>query len=294
MFKGSMVALVTPMLPNGSIDKKSFHELIEWHIASKTDGLIITGTTGESPTITMNEQYELIHEAVQVASKRIPIIAGTGSNSTMHTLELTELAKRAHADAVLIVTPYYNKPPQEGLYEHYKLIADIAKLPIILYNVPARTACDLLPETVERLSKIPSIIGIKEATGKAERAIEILKRCAKDFRVFCGDDSANFDLMSNGASGVISVTANVEPVKMHQFCEAALSSNKTLTEKLHQALLPLHKALFLEANPIPVKWALHEMGKIQNGIRLPLLPLNEKYRGELKKVLQQVINEKIL
>ncbi len=286
MFKGSMVALVTPMHANGSVDKKSFHDLIEWHIASKTAALIIAGTTGESATLTTKEQLGLIQDAVHISGKRIPIIAGTGSNCTQHAIELTELAEKNGADAALIVTPYYNKPPQNGLFEHYKAIAEKTTLPIILYNVPGRTACDMLTETVVRLTKIPSIIGIKEATGKVERTIEILANAPKGFLVYSGDDAVNFDLMKNGATGVISVTGNIVPRKMHDFCEAALSKDWTLAEKIHHALLPLHKGLFVEANPIPVKWALYEMGKIEEGIRLPLVTLNRTFHAELRQILQ--------
>lgn len=286
MFKGSMVALVTPMHADGSIDKNSFRDLIEWHISEKTAALIIAGTTGESATLTTTEQADLIEDAVKISAKRIPIIAGTGSNSTHHAIELTKLAESKGADGALIVTPYYNKPPQNGLFEHYETIAEKTSLPIILYNVPGRTACDLLPETVARLAKIPSIIGIKEATGKVDRTIEILANVPKDFYVYSGDDASNFDLMKNGAHGVISVTANIVPRKMHQFCEAVLSKDLTLAEKIHHSLLPLHKGLFVEANPIPVKWALHEMGKIGGGIRLPLVSLNEKFHAELRQILQ--------
>lgn len=294
MFKGSMVALVTPMHSDGSIDQKSFQDLIEWHIAAKTNALIIAGTTGESATLSAEEQHELIRDAVKISAKRIPIIAGTGSYATKHAILLTEFAKKAGADAALIVTPYYNKPPQNGLFEHYKTIAEKVSLPIILYNVPGRTSCDLLPETVARLAKISSIIGIKEATGKPERVTEILNLTHKDFAIYSGDDAVNLDLMKNNACGVISVTANVVPRKMHEFCDAALAKNWSLAEKLHQELFPLHKALFLESNPIPVKWALYQMGKIPNGIRLPLLPLDAKFHAQLQQVMREqgLLNEK--
>ncbi len=296
MFNGSMVALVTPMQPDGSIDKKALHDLVEWHIASKTDALVVTGTTGEGSTLTAAEQFDLISNVVAQSDNRIPIIAGTGSNSTQHTIELTENARQARANAALIVTPYYNKPTQTGLYEHYKTIAEKVTLPIILYNVPSRTACDMLPETVESLAKINTIVGIKEATGKVDRAIEIIQRCGKEFIVYSGDDLTAYELMLNGAKGVISVTANVAPQKMAEFCQAALSGNKTLANKLNSELMPLHKALFLETNPIPTKWALYEMGLIPSGIRLPLLPLDAKYRDELKTVLHEMgmLHEKTL
>ncbi len=296
MFNGSMVALVTPMQPDGSIDKKALQDLVEWHIASKTDALVVTGTTGEGSTLTTAEHFDLISSVVSQAQNRIPIIAGTGSNSTQHTIELTENARKARANAALIVTPYYNKPTQAGLYEHYKTIAEKVTLPIILYNVPSRTACDMLPETIESLAKINTIVGIKEATGKVDRTIEIIQRCGKEFIVYSGDDFTAYELMLNGAKGVISVTANVAPQKMVELCQAALSGNKPLANKLNSELMPLHKALFLETNPIPTKWALYEMGLIPSGIRLPLTPLDAKYRDELKTVLHEMgmLREKTL
>jgi len=287
MFHGSMVALVTPMNPDGSIDKKSLHDLVEWHIASKTKGLIIAGTTGEGSTLTTEEQFDIIAAVVKQVAKRIPVIAGTGSNSTQHTIELTQNAKKAGADGALIVTPYYNKPTQQGLFEHYQTIAKAVTIPIILYNVPSRTACDLLPETIERLLVNPNIVGIKEATGKIERAKEILERCGKDFVILSGDDATALDLMLQGAHGVISVTANISPQKMHDLCEAALTSNKKVAEKINAELLPLHKKLFLESNPIPTKWVLHQMGLIPAGIRLPLTPLGEKFHAELREAMKQ-------
>jgi 4-hydroxy-tetrahydrodipicolinate synthase len=288
MFNGSMVALVTPMQPDGSIDKKALHDLVEWHIAAKTDALVITGTTGEGSTLSTAEQFDLISCVVSQTENRIPIIAGTGSNSTQHTIELTENARKARANAALIVTPYYNKPTQAGLYEHYKTVAEKVTLPILLYNVPSRTGCDILPETVESLAKINTIVGIKEATGKVDRTIEIIQRCGKEFIVYSGDDLTAYELMLNGAKGVISVTANIAPEKMVEFCQAALSGNKTLANKLNTELTPLHQAMFLETNPIPAKWALYEMGLIPSGIRLPLLPLDSKYRDEIKTVLHEM------
>jgi 4-hydroxy-tetrahydrodipicolinate synthase len=286
MFKGSMVALVTPMHKDGSIDKKALHDLVEWHILSHTDAIIAAGTTGECATLEPDEQFELVSLVVKQVAKRIPVIAGTGTNSTQATLTLSENAKRAGADACLIVTPYYNKPTQNGLFHHYKCIADKVAIPIILYNVPGRTACDMLPETVERLSKVAHIVGIKEATGKVERTQDILKRCDKHFEVYSGDDATALDLMLHGARGVISVTANVAPMKMHEMCEAALSGNRSLAEKINSELMLLHQRLFLESNPIPTKWALHTMGKIQSGIRMPLLPLDSRYHQEVKEAMQ--------
>lgn len=286
MFKGSMVAIITPMNEDGSIDKAALHDLVEWHIQSKTSAIIAAGTTGESATLDTDEHYEVVSLIVKQVAKRIPVIAGTGTNSTRSTIKLTENAKRAGADAALIVTPYYNKPTQNGLVQHYKTVAENVDLPIILYNVPGRTACDLLPETAERLAKIPGIIGIKEATGKLERGTEIRKRCGKDFGIYSGDDATAMDLMLDGADGVISVTANVAPQQMAQMCDAALAGNRALAEKINAELVLLHQRLFLEANPIPTKWALYNMGKIKNGIRLPLLPLDNKYHQEVKEALQ--------
>jgi 4-hydroxy-tetrahydrodipicolinate synthase len=296
MFTGSMVALVTPMQKDGSIDKQSLHDLIEWHITSGTAAVVVAGSTGESSTLTSDEKYDIIASVVEQVAKRIPVIAGTGTASTQQTIELTRDAKKAGADAALIVTPYVIRPSQNGLYEHYKAIAEAVTLPIILYNVPTRTASDLLPETIQKLSKIQTIIGVKEATGKLDRAIQIAQLCGKEFPIYSGDDPTALDLILNGAKGVISVTANVAPRKMHEFCEAALGSNKTLAEKLNAELMPLHKKLFLETNPVPAKWALHEMGLIPPGIRLPLLPLDSQYHAELRAALFEtgVLHEKTI
>lgn len=287
MFQGSMVALVTPMQPDGSIDKKTLHDLVEWHIDAKTTAIVVIGTTGEAPTLSPEEQQEIITRVVKQVAGRVPVIAGTGTNCTRTTIERTQDADEAGADALLVVTPYYNKPTQNGLYEHFKLVAESTKKPVILYNVPGRTHCDLLPETVERLSKILNIVGIKEASGKIERCIEILQRCENDFEIYSGDDATALNLMFEGGHGVISVTANVAPRKMQRLCEAALSGNKALAEKINAELMPLHTNLFLEANPIPTKWALHEMGLIPAGIRLPLMPLDAKYHAELRTALHQ-------
>jgi 4-hydroxy-tetrahydrodipicolinate synthase len=285
MIKGSVVALVTPMHEDGSVDQKSLASLIEWHIQSKTDGLVVVGTTGEAATLKEEEQTQIIAATVKLVAGRIPVIAGTGTNSTEHTIALTKNAKAAGADAVLIVTPYYNKPTQHGLYEHYKKIAETVSIPTILYNVPSRTACDLLPDTIEKIAKLPNIIGIKEATGKLERAIEILKRCGNKFLVFSGDDATGLELLLHGAHGVISVTANIAPDKMHALCEAALKGDKQQAEKINQELMGLHTKLFLESNPIPTKWALHQMGRIPPGIRLPLSYFDSKFHSDLKKAM---------
>jgi 4-hydroxy-tetrahydrodipicolinate synthase len=288
MFTGSMVALVTPMHKDGSIDKRSLHNLIEWHIASGTAALVVNGTTGEAATLTSDEKYAIVTSVVEQVAKRIPVIAGTGTYATQHTIELTHHAKKAGADAALIITPYCTRPSQNGLYEHYRTIAEkVAPFPIILYNVPTRTACDLLPDTVARLAKIYNIIGIKEATGRLERATEILQLCSKNFVVYSGDDATALALLLNGAKGIISVTANVAPGRMHDFCQAALTGNRPLAEKLNAELMPLHTNLFLETNPIPTKWALHEMGLIPAGIRLPLLPLDSQYHVALKRALEE-------
>jgi 4-hydroxy-tetrahydrodipicolinate synthase len=285
-FKGSMVALITPMLDDGTIDKQALHDLVEWHIKAKTDGIIVAGTTGESATLSHDEKIELFALVVKQVAKRVPVIAGTGTNATATSIKLTADAKRTGVDACLIVTPYYNRPTQQGLYVHYKSIADSVDIPIILYNVPPRTGCDLLPETIERLSEVKNIIGVKEATGNIERAKDILARCGKQFEIYSGNDDNSLDLMLAGCHGVISVTANVAPEKMAAMCNAALTGNRELAEKINAELMLLHKHLFLEANPIPTKWALHQMGKIKLGIRLPLLPLDSKYHQQVKEAMQ--------
>lgn len=286
MLKGSIVALVTPMHEDGSIDRQALAELIEWHIAAKTNGIVAAGTTGESATLDHQEHYELVSFIVQQVNGRVPVIAGTGTNSTRSTIALTEQAKRAGADACLIVTPYYNKPTQKGLYQHYKTVAENTDLPIILYNVPNRTACDILPETVMKLSGIRNIVAIKEATGKLERAQAIMENTAPDFIILSGDDPTALAMMEAGADGVISVTANVAPAKMQAMCDAALNQDLARARALNQELSLLHQRLFIESNPIPTKWALHKMGKIKAGIRLPLLPLDNQYHEAVKEAMQ--------
>lgn len=286
MLQGSMVALVTPMHMDGSIDTKALHNLIEWHIASGTHAIVVAGTTGESATLDANEQFDLISMVVKQVAKRIPVIAGSGSNATRTAITLTQNAKRAGADACLIVTPYYNRPTQEGLFQHYKTIAEQVDVPIILYNVPGRTGCDLLPATIERLAQMKGIIGVKEATGNLERVKDIYQRCGKDFLIYSGDDASAMESMFLGAKGVISVTANISPDKMAQMCEAALAGKRDLAVKLNAELSLLHEKLFIEANPTPSKWALHAMGKIEAGIRLPLLDLDAKYHQEVKEAMQ--------
>jgi 4-hydroxy-tetrahydrodipicolinate synthase len=287
MFHGSMVALVTPMHEDGSLDYDALDRLVEFHIANHTDAIVAVGTTGESATLNEKEHCETIARVVKTASKRIPVIAGTGSNSTSEAINLTRCAMEAGADACLLVTPYYNKPTQEGLYLHYKHIAEAVPVPQILYNVPGRTACDMLPDTVARLAEIPNIVGIKEATGNLERARQIIDCCGNKLDVYSGDDATALELMLIGGKGDISVTANVAPKAMHEMCAAALRGDRVEAEKINQSLLALHKNLFLEANPIPVKWALQEMGLIGAGIRLPMTSLSEKYHNQVRQALKQ-------
>lgn len=287
MIRGSIVALVTPMREDGSVDWGRLRNLVNWHVEQGTHGIVAVGTTGESATLGFEEHDSVIREVVAVADGRIPVIAGTGANSTEEAIRLTRDAKRDGADACLLVSPYYNKPPQEGLYQHHLAIARAVDIPQILYNVPGRTACDLLPETVERLSKVPNIVGIKEATGNLERAREIRERCPADFMMYSGDDATAMEFILAGGHGDISVTANVAPAKMAAMCEAALAGDIELARQLNAELDPLHRDLFIEANPIPVKWALYEMGMIDIGIRLPLVPLSEVARPRLQASMRQ-------
>jgi 4-hydroxy-tetrahydrodipicolinate synthase len=315
MFHGSIVALVTPMGTDGSVDYKVVSELIEWHIASGTDGIVVLGTTGESPTITHAERQQLIAHTVKCAAGRIPVIAGTGSNSTLVTIQYTQEAMSLGVDACLIVTPYYNKPTQEGLYLHYKAIAEAVAVPIILYNVPSRTSCDLLPETVARLSHIANIVGLKEASSDPQRPQQLMQlltvkpgvgedsQSSKSgpstntgqqvalstvIDIFSGDDINALAYMKAGAKGVISVTANVAPGLVHKLCVAALSADFAKAEALNNQLHPLNTTLFVETNPIPTKWALTEMGKIPNGIRLPLTQLTQAKHNVVRAALTEV------
>jgi len=285
--KGSIVALVTPMLDDCSIDWNSLDDLLEWHIEQGTNAIVPVGTTGESATVDVDEHCQIVKRAVDVVAGRVPVIAGTGGNATMEALELTKAAKQAGADACLLVTPYYNKPTQEGLYQHYKLIAESVNIPQILYNVPSRTACDMLPETVARLSGIENIIGIKEATGDIGRAREILELCGENIVIYSGDDATANELILNGAAGSISVTANIAPGLNAEACRLALAGNTGQARAVDSRIAVLHKNLFVESNPIPVKWALKEMGKIGDGIRLPLTQLSEKYHGLVREALEQ-------
>ncbi len=279
------MALVTPMKRDGEIDWVRFGDLIEWQIDQGTGAIIPVGTTGESATVSMREHFSLVKSAVEAAAGRVPVIAGTGANSTSEAIELTKAAKDSRADACLLVTPYYNKPTQSGLFQHFSAIARSVDLPQILYNVPSRTGCDLLPETIARLNESDLVIGIKEATGDLERAKAIMG--TSDIRVYSGDDETSCDLMLMGGSGTISVTANVAPMKMAKMSEAALSGDFELAKDLDSELSGLHRALFLESNPIPVKWVLHEMGKIDTGIRLPMTELAPEYHGLLRESLSQ-------
>lgn len=287
MFRGSLVALITPMKENGAIDDDALRRLVDWHVEQGTDGIISMGTTGESATLDEEEHCRVIAYTVECAERRIPIIAGTGANSTTEAIRLTECAAESGADACLLVTPYYNKPTQEGLYQHFVAIAQAVDIPQILYNVPGRTACDLLPETVARLSTVPNIIGIKEATADLSRVRRIRRSSQAGFNIYNGDDATALELMLLGGHGVISVTANVAPALMHQMCEAALSGNRDLAEQLDDKLAALHANLFVEANPIPVKWAMAEMGMCERGIRLPLTWLSDSAHACVRDAMRQ-------
>src|SRR5690554_1331883 len=287
MISGSMVALVTPMDAQGALDWDSLSKLVDFHLQEGTNAIVAVGTTGESATLDVEEHIEVIRRVVDQVNGRIPVIAGTGANSTREAIELTELAKGVGADACLLVTPYYNKPTQEGLYRHFRAIAEAVAIPQILYNVPGRTVCDMLPETVERLSKVPNIIGIKEATGDLQRAREVIERVGQDFLVYSGDDPTAVEMMLLGGKGNISVTANVAPRAMSDLCAAAMRGEDAIARAINDRLMPLHKALFLESNPISVKWALHEMGLIPEGIRLPLTWLSERCHEPLRQAMRQ-------
>jgi len=286
MFSGSMVALATPMYADGSLDWDSLHNLVEWHIEQGTRALVAVGTTGESATLDVNEHVEVIRRVVDQVAGRIPVIAGTGANSTSEAIELTENAAKCGADACLLVTPYYNKPTQEGLFLHFKAIAKAVAIPQILYNVPGRTAVDMLPDTVERLASIGNIVGIKDATGDLERARVQIERLPQDFAVYSGDDATSLELMLLGGRGSISVTANVAPAAVAQMCEAALHGDAETARAIDQRIQILHKDLFVESNPIPVKWALREMGRIDSGIRLPLTPLSSVHHATVREALR--------
>ena len=285
MFKGSMVAIATPMNGDGSLDYESLERLIEFHIENKTDVIVSVGTTGESATLNFKEHSEVIKATLSVVNKRIPVIAGSGANSTSEAIELTQRSKELGADGWLLVTPYYNKPTQNGLYEHYKMIADKVNIPQILYNVPGRTSVDMLPDTVHKLSSHPNIIAIKEASGNLERSKELLEKCADNISIFTGDDKTSVRDLLLGFKGNISVTANIAPLDMHKMCKFAIDGNGEEANKINSKLDILHDNLFTESNPIPVKWALHRMGLIKKGIRLPLTWLDSKYENILEESL---------
>lgn len=287
MLKGSLVAIVTPMHEDGSLDLDRLRALVDFHLAEGTDGIVIVGTTGESPTVNFEEHCQLIRTTVQQVAGRIPVIAGTGANSTSEAIELTRCAREAGADACLLVTPYYNKPTQEGLYRHFKAIAEAVDIPQILYNVPGRTACDLSNDTVLRLAQIPNIIGIKDATGNLERGTDLILRAPAGFALYSGDDASALAFMLLGGHGVISVTANAAPRKMHEMCAAAFRADLPAALAINAKLFGLHQKLFVEANPIPVKWVVAQLGLIGNGIRLPLTPLSAAYHDTLKAAMKQ-------
>ncbi len=282
-----MVALVTPMYQDGAVDTAALRRLVDFHVENGTTAIISVGTTGESPTLNMDEHCEVMRLTVEYAAGRLPVIGGSGANSTTEAIELTRCAQAAGVDACLLVTPYYNKPTQEGLYRHHKAIAEAVPIPQILYNVPSRTACDMLPATVKRLSAIPNIIGIKEATGDLARVREIRQSCAADFELYSGDDATALDFMLLGGVGVISVTTNVAPRAMQQLCAAALRGDEKTARAIDARLVGLHTTLFLEANPIPVKWALTQMGLMQDGIRLPLTPFSPAHHDTLRQAMRQ-------
>jgi 4-hydroxy-tetrahydrodipicolinate synthase len=287
MIQGSIVAIVTPMQADGSLDLPGLRKLIDWHIAEGTDSIVIVGTTGESPTVSVEEHCQLIKVAVEHTAKRIPIIAGTGGNSTEEAIELTSYAKEVGADASLQVVPYYNRPTQEGMYQHFKKIAEAVDLPMILYNVPGRTVADMSNETILRLAKVPGIIGVKDATGNIARGTDLIRLAPSSFAVYSGDDATAMALILCGAKGNISVTANIAPRDMHELCMAALKRDVAKAIEINNKLLPLHNKLFVEPNPVPVKWAMQEMGLIPPGIRLPLVPLASEFHEAVRAAMRE-------
>ncbi|HEY8605515.1 MAG TPA: 4-hydroxy-tetrahydrodipicolinate synthase [Noviherbaspirillum sp.] len=287
MIQGSIVAIVTPMHADGTLDLPGLRKLIDWHIAEGTDGIVIVGTTGESPTVSVDEHCELIRIAVEHSAKRVPIIAGTGGNSTTEAIELTRFAKDVGADASLQVVPYYNRPTQEGMYQHFRRIAEAVDLPVILYNVPGRTVADMANETILRLAQVPGIIGVKDATGNIGRGSDLIRLAPSSFAVYSGDDPTAMALMFCGAKGNISVTANVAPRAMHELCAAAMAGKVAEAVAINNRMLPLHNKLFVEPNPVPVKWALARMGLIPDGIRLPLVPMSAAYHETVREALRE-------
>lgn len=287
MIQGSVVALVTPMQPDGAVDWDALRKLVDWHVDQGTDAIVSVGTTGESATLDEKEHCEVIRRTVEYVGGRMPVIAGTGANATSEAIRLTRCAAEAGVDACLLVTPYYNKPTQEGLYLHHKAVAEAVDIPQILYNVPGRTACDMLPETVVRLAGVENIVGVKEATGDLDRVTAIRKQAGEAFAIYSGDDATGCEAMLRGANGVISVTNNVAPAAMKRLCDAALAGDRTEAERIDATLAGLHHDLFLESSPIPVKWVLAEMGMIQQGIRLPLTWLSESCHQPLRLAMRQ-------
>ncbi len=287
MITGSLVAIVTPMYEDGVLDLPRFRSLIDWHIGEGTDGIVVVGTSGESPTVDFDEHKELIRIAVEHSRGRIPIVAGTGANSTAEAIELTVSAKKAGATACLSVVPYYNKPTQDGLYRHFRKIAEAVDIPNILYNVPGRTVADMSNDTVLRLAQVPNIVGLKDATANIERGSELIKRAPPGFAIYSGDDGTALALMLLGGEGVISVTANVAPRMMHEMCAAATAGDVARAREINFRLLTLHRHLFVEANPIPVKWAVAQLGLIEGGIRLPLTSLSAQYHETVKEAMRE-------
>ncbi len=287
MFRGSMVALITPMNEQGEVDAAALRKLVEFHIQQGTDAIVAVGTTGESATLDEAEHCDVIKQVVECVAARVPVIAGTGANSTREAVSLTQCAKESGADACLLVTPYYNKPTQEGLYQHHKVVAEAVDIPQILYNVPGRTACDMLPETVARLARLPNIVAIKDATGDLERLGQMQGACPEDFCFYSGDDATGCEFLLQGGQGVISVTANVAPRLMHEMVAAALAGNREQAQSLDAQLAGLHRALFVESNPIPVKWAVTELGLSPKGIRLPLTWLTPSSEGVVRDAMHQ-------
>jgi 4-hydroxy-tetrahydrodipicolinate synthase len=283
---GSTVALVTPMLDDGSIDYAALRRLIDWHIDEGTDCIGVVGTTGESPTVSVEEHCEIIRVAVEHARGRVPVMAGTGANSTSEAIELSRFAQQVGADCALSVVPYYNKPSQEGLYRHFKAIAEAVDLPMLLYNVPGRTVADLLPETVLRLAEVPGIVGIKEASGDIERAAWLVKHAPKAFSIYSGDDATAIALMLLGGHGNVSVTANVAPRLMHELCVAAMRGDARAASEIHLRLLPLHQNLFCEPSPAPTKWALARLGRCGAALRLPIVPLTAAGEARVEQALR--------
>jgi len=286
MLTGSLVAIITPMHEDGSLDLDRFRRLIDFHIREGTDGIVVVGTTGESPTVDWDEHRLLIKTAVDHTAGRVPVIAGTGANSTREAIELSAYAKQAGADKSLSVVPYYNKPTQDGLYLHFKAIAEAVDLPMIVYNVPGRTVADLANDTLLRLAQIPNIVGVKDATANIERGADLARRVPENFAIYSGDDGTCLALMLVGGHGVISVTANVAPRLMHEMCTAAVAGDVKHARDVNARLIPLHKALFVEANPIPVKWAAQQLGLIEGGIRLPMTPLSAGYHDAVRSAMR--------